>query len=196
MQEYNADMKKIGFSVVLATLVLLAVPVASAQSDAQVLQSVRACQAVSGLSERLACYDRVLPPGTSTVGTVATVATERATETIDRGAPVASREQELEATVADLEQRLLEENPDEIPTARIIEVQRPTVRSSRLIAEDGRVFVESSSTTIVRWPDTPFDVSVSTTLTGTINITAIDESQLNRGQGRGTGRGVRVTLER
>jgi hypothetical protein len=193
MQEYNADMKKIGFSVVLATLVLLAVPVASAQSDAQALQSVRACQAVSGLSERLACYDRVLPPGTSTVGTVAT---ERATETIDRGAPVASREQELEATVADLEQRLLEENPDEIPTARIIEVQRPTVRSSRLIAEDGRVFVESSSTTIVRWPDTPFDVSVSTTLTGTINITAIDESQLNRGQGRGTGRGVRVTLER
>ncbi len=117
------------------------------------------------------------PQGPAQLAQLPHVATERATETIDRGAPVASREQELEATVADLEQRLLEENPDEIPTARIIEVQRPTVRSSRLIAEDGRVFVESSSTTIVRWPDTPFDVSVSTTLTGTINITAIDESQ-------------------
>lgn len=195
MQKRRTNKMKFGLGIAFTTLTWLVQPVAFAQSDAELLLNVlRSCQNVEGLSARLACYDEILPPGAGTVGNVSSRVESRVPSTGSAVTP--TRQAELEATVAELEQRLLEENPDEIPTARIIEVQRPTVRSSRLISADGRVFVESNSTTIVRWPDTPFDVSVSTTLTGTINITAIDENQLNRGQGRGTGRGVRVTLER
>lgn len=189
MQEYNADMKKIGFSVILATIVLLAVPVASAQSDAQVLQSVRACQGVTGLSERLACYDRVLPPGTNMVGTVSAA---RSSETVNSNASAApSRERELEATVAELEQQLQIEEIGTRPIARIIEVERPTLRTSRLIADDGRVFLESVTTSIINWPDTPFEVDVNRSITGTYTIRAI-----NSAGDRGLGRGYRVRLER
>jgi len=104
---------------------------------------------------------------------------------------MAPREQELEATVADLEQQLELETIDSVPTARIVEVSRPDVRSSRLVAADGRVFVESNTTTIVRWPETPFDVEVSRSLTGTITIRAIGVDR-----DRGQGRGVRVARER
>lgn len=194
MQKQRTNKMKFGLSITLLALAWLVQPAAFAQSDAQLLEAVRSCQNIDGLSARLACYDQVLPPGTGTIGNItprvgSSVPAPRST------APV-SREAELEATVAELEQQLLDETLDEIPSARIIEVQRPTVRSTRLIAADGRVFVESSSTTIVRWPDAPFDVSVNTSLTGTTTISVIDENQLNRGQGRGTGRGVRVAIER
>ncbi len=185
MQEYNVNTKKIGLGIVLASLTWLVLPVANAQSDADVIESVRACQSITGLSARLACYDQVLPPGTQITGTV------RTTETIDSDDSMDSREQELEVTVADLEQQLELETLDSVPTARIIEVSRPDLRSSRLVAADGRVFVESNTTTIVRWPETPFDVEVNRSLTGTITIRAIGVDR-----DRGQGRGVRVALER
>ena len=65
------------------------------------------------------------------------------------------------------------------------------MRTSRLIAADGRVFVESNSTTIVRWPDTPFNIEVNTGRTGTITLRALDVDR-----DRGQGRGIRVALER
>ncbi|MFL2840441.1 MAG: hypothetical protein ACJ0BT_01175 [Pseudohongiellaceae bacterium] len=76
-------------------------------------------------------------------------------------------------------------------TAQIVEVQRPTVSSSRLIAADGRVFTESNSISIVRWPETPFNIEVSIGITGTVTIRA-----LGVGQDRGEGRGIRVALDR
>ncbi len=201
-QEYKENKKKTGLAPVLASLVWLVVPAANAQSDAAILASVRACQSITGLSERLACYDRVLPPGTGRVGTIGAsgasgasgavgVPTPRRTETIERGNSELSREQELEATVAELEQQLERETIDSVPTARIIEVQRPTVRTSRLIAEDGRVFLESVETSIIRWPETPFDVEVSRSITGTYSIRAIGTAN-----DRGSRRGYRVSLER
>jgi hypothetical protein len=197
MHDYKVNKKKAGLGVVLASLAWLVVPIASAQSDAAILASVRACQSITGLSERLACYDRVLPPGTGTVGTIGAAGTSgavvapRRTETIERGNSEVAREQELEATVAELEQQLEREIIDDVPTARIIEVQRPTIRTSRLIAEDGRVFLESVETSIIRWPEAPFDVEVSRSITGTYSIRAIGAAN-----DRGSRRGYRVTLER
>ncbi len=203
MQEYNANKIKTGLGIVLAALTWLLMPVAHAQSDAAILASVRACQSITGLSERLACYDRVLPPGTGTVGaigtagavgTAGTAGASRRTETIERGNSELSREQELEATVAELEQQLERETADTGstgPTARIVEVQRPSLRTSRLIAADGRVFVESVTTSIIRWPDTPFDVEVNRSITGTYTIRAVGTAN-----DRGLGRGYRVALER
>ena len=107
MLENTANTKKIGLGLLLASLAWLTAPIANAQSDTAILASVRACQSVTGLSERLACYDRVLQPGTDSVGTVgATRAAPqtpptpptpiaRTTETIDRGNARVSREQEL-----------------------------------------------------------------------------------------------------
>ena len=197
MQENNANTKKIGLGIVLVCLVWLAIPMANAQSDATILTLVRACQSVAGLSERLACYDRVLPPGADSDGVATddtpartTAPVARSTETIDRGNPRVSREQELESTVAELEEQLARETGGE-PVARIIEVQRPSVRTSRLIAEDGRVFLESITTSIINWPDTPFDVEVNRSITGTYSIRAIGSDG-----DRGLGRGYRVALER
>jgi hypothetical protein len=194
MQENNANKKNIGLGIVLVCLACLAIPIANAQSDAAILASVRACQSVTGLSERLACYDRVLPPGTATVGTVRTtpaVPPPRATETVSNANTRASRERELEATVAELEEQLELEQIGTVPIAHIVEVQRPSVRTSRLIADDGRVFVESITTSIINWPDTPFDVEVNRSITGTYTIRAIGSDG-----DRGLGRGYRVALER
>ena len=199
MQENNANTKKIGLGIVLVCLAWLAIPMVNAQSDATILTLVRACQSVAGLSERLACYDRVLPPGADSdevtsddtpARTTAPVA--GSTETIDsgNGHTRVSREQELESTVAELEEQLVRETGGE-PVARIIEVQRPSVRTSRLIAEDGRVFLESITTSIINWPDTPFDVEVNRSITGTYTIRAIGSDG-----DRGLGRGYRVALER
>ncbi len=172
---------------------------AYAQNGADVLNALIACQNMPSMSSRLACYDQILPPaGSETAGNVSAtspVVTPRPSTPAPSPGTGSLREQQLEETVAELEQRLEQEALQDAVTARIIEVQRPTARSSRLIAEDGRVFVESNTTTIVTWPDTPFNVDVNRSLTGTITIRAIDDDQVNRGQGRGRGRGVRVTLE-
>ncbi|MBN4053615.1 hypothetical protein JYT97_01885 [Haliea sp. AH-315-K21] len=185
MQVHHTNKKKIGWGIVLASLTCLMQPVAHAQSEVEILDSVRACQNLTGMSSRLACYDRILPP---TAGSAATV------EAVDRGnrasLPV-TREAELEATVAELEEQLVRETGAIIPTAQIIEVERPSVRTSRLVAADGRVFVESNPTTIVRWPETPFDVDINRSITGTITLRAIGVSR-----DRGQGRGVRVVQER
>ncbi len=194
MQENNANKKNIGLGIVLVYLALLVIPIANAQSDASIVASVRACQSVVGLSERLACYDRVLPPGTATVGAVRTppaAPITRTTEAVGSANSGVSREQELEATVAELEEQLEIEQIGTVPRARIVEVQRPSVRTSRLIAADGRVFVESITTSIINWPDTPFDVEVNRSITGTYTIRA-----LGTDGDRGLGRGYRVALER
>ncbi|MDG2091431.1 MAG: hypothetical protein P8J61_10125 [Gammaproteobacteria bacterium] len=189
MQANHTNKKKIGLGIIMVSLVWLMQPLAHAQSDSELIDAVRTCQNVEGLSGRLACYDQVLPPGTASIGNISPVV-ENNVSTRTSTAP-ASREAELEAEVADLEQQLMVETSDILPTAQIVEVQRPSVRTSRLIAADGRVFVESNSTTIVRWPDTPFNIEVNTGRTGTITLRALDVDR-----DRGQGRGIRVALER
>lgn len=197
MQASHISMKKIRsleWKVVFAAVICMMQPIAHAQSDAEILESVRACQNIAGLSLRLACYDRVLPPSSESVeaGVRATPRMENRSPAVsNRGNNPRTREEELEETVAELEEQLQRETIDSALTARIIEVQRPSVRTSRLITDDGRVFVESVTTSIVRWPETPFDVEVNRSITGTISLRAIGVEG-----DRGLGRGIRVSEER
>jgi len=189
--------KKTGLGVVFCSLACLLQPIAYAQTDAEILASARACQNIAGLSLRLACYDRVLPPATESTGT----GVPRPAPRVDNRPSVpavsnrentpSTREAELEETVAELQERLQRDEIDSATTARIIEVERPSVRTSRLYAEDGRVFVESVTTSIIRWPETPFDVEVNRSITGTISLRAIGVEG-----DRGLGRGIRVSQER
>ena len=181
-----------GWRAALVAAIWMTQSSAYAQSDAEILESVRACQNVPGLSLRLACYDRVLPPNVEAIeGAAPSSAPGMQSRPAVSGSAATAREEELQETVAELEEQLQRETIDTTPTARIIEVQRPSVRTSRLIAEDGRVFVESVSTSIIRWPETPFDVEVNRSVTGTISLRAIGVER-----DRGLGRGIRVTQER
>ena len=187
MKANHTNKQKVVLGIVMVSLVWLMQPSAYAQSETELLGAVRTCQNIDGLSERLACYDQVLPPGAAVIENITPmieVSTGRSTATT-------SREAELEKAVAELEQQLEIGSLSESPLARIVEVKRPSASTSRLIAADGRVFVESNSTTIVRWPDTPFDLEVNIGITGTITVRAI-----GIGQDRGQGRGVRVMQER
>lgn len=53
-----------GFGHVAAIVLLASAlqPLAFAQSDTDIAETVRACQLVADLSARLACYDRAFPP--------------------------------------------------------------------------------------------------------------------------------------
>lgn len=186
---------KLGLGTLSLSLLWLLQPMAFAQSDSELLQAVRGCQSIGGLSARLACYDDVLPPGTDTIGNVTPNIGSNVSSGRSTSISTSPREAELEATVADLEQQLEEESGGN-PVATIVEVQRPTASSSRLIASDGRVFSETNRQTIVTWPATPFDVEVLRSLTGTISLAAISPDRLNNQQSRGRGRPVRVVQER
>jgi hypothetical protein len=193
MQVNHFSKKKIGLGAVFFSLAWLTQANVYAQSDDEILESVRACQNIAGLSLRLACYDRVLPPAVESLeggSPRAVPRIENRPAVSNRGASGRSRE-ELEETVAELEEQLEREAIDASNTARIIEVQRPSVRTSRLIAEDGRIFVESVNTSIIRWPETPFNVQINRSITGTITLRAIGVDG-----DRGLGRGIRVAQER
>jgi hypothetical protein len=128
-------------AVRLATIVLLGYALqapANAQSENDIAAAVRACQLVAELSARLACYDRAFPP---LMGSAAGAASA---EAAPRPAPPAPPEQaRWEA-------------------ARILDVEMPDLRTTLFHAEDGRVFVRQDATSLIQWPDTPFDVEVQT----------------------------------
>lgn len=146
----------------VAALVLLASalqPQALAQSDADIAATVRACQLVTELSARLACYDRAFPP-------IPQGAAEPGTRTADTPRALTNRGEALGAR------------------ARIVEIEMPSLGTTVFRAEDGRVFVRDNATTVIQWPDTPFDVEVQTSLLGTSTYL----------KGAGAGPRVRVVI--
>jgi hypothetical protein len=50
--------------------------------------------------------------------------------------------------------------------AQIVDVTMPTLTTTVLVAADGRVFMRESTTVMVRWPATPFDVNIETSRLG------------------------------
>ena len=145
MEKHKLNRSKIKWEIALTSLLLFVTPSTNAQSDSQTLESLRACQNVPELSSRLSCYDQILPPSA---------------ETLDSDNSFASRE-ELAATVAKYEQQ------EELETsAEIIEIQKPSLRTSRLLAADGRVFVQSKATTTTQWPEVPFNIEIESSLFG------------------------------
>jgi hypothetical protein len=131
----------------LAAVAWLLQPVANAQSDRELLEAVRSCQRVPDLSARIACYDRALPPVSESV------------DGDDLPAPRADRAESV-TTIAEPERRLA-------TTVQIVEVQMPSLTTTRFVAADGRVFVRESTTSVYRWPDTPFDVEIEFARFGT-----------------------------
>jgi hypothetical protein len=60
--QYHLARKTIVSVTAVAAFAWLSPPAAIAQSDAELLEAVRACQRVPDVLARLACYDRALPP--------------------------------------------------------------------------------------------------------------------------------------
>ena len=143
MKDHHAN-KNIGRKITLTYLACLLQPLAHAQTQTEVLEAARACQRVPELSYRLACYDRVFPP---------------IVESIDAGASPAVAEEAPAATAAEIEPALP-------AIVQIVEVQMPDLRTTRFRAADGRVFVRTDTTTLPRWPNTPFEVEFQTGILG------------------------------
>jgi hypothetical protein len=164
-------------AVRFATIVLLGYALqapANAQSDDDIAAAVRACQLVTELSARLACYDRAFPPLTESASEPGTPAAAAATP----GAASAARAEAAPTPPAP---------PERAPrweAARIVEVESPDLRTTVFHAEDGRVFVRQDATSVIQWPDTPFDVEVQTSFLRTSTYLKLP----------GRGPRVRVTL--
>ncbi|MAM71032.1 MAG: hypothetical protein CMP91_07830 [Gammaproteobacteria bacterium] len=151
MQYIPLNIKKSGLVLTLATLAGLSQS-AFAQSDQEIVDSMRTCQQIPEMSARLACYDRVLPP-----------VNETATQ-VPRANPLPRAERES---------RPVEAAPA-APAAgagmvRIVELEKPSLSRSILTAEDGRVYTATSNT-VVPWPDPPFMIQTTTGAFGTVYL--------------------------
>lgn len=142
-------------AVRLAAIVLLAYALqtpAHAQSQNDIATAVQACQLVAELSARLACYDRAFPPLTGSTSESGMPAAAAATA----GSAGAARAAAAPAPPAPPEQAPRWE------AARIVAVESPNLRTTIFHAEDGRTFVRQDATSVLQWPETPFDVEVET----------------------------------
>jgi hypothetical protein len=152
---------KSGWGIAHASLAWLLLPVANAQSDAEILEAVRACQRVAELSSRQACYDRALPPIIESVDSDDSRASP--TERGERAERAARAERTERVDSVDRAERVATVNEPEPPLAtmvQIVEVQSPSLGTTRFRAADGRIFVRENANTRPRWPDTPFDVEI------------------------------------
>lgn len=128
--------------IVIACLVLLQ-SVANSQVDTPIPEAARECRRVPEGALRLACYDRAFPPLVEAGRGDASLPSRE-----EPAAPVAASEPPA-------------------TTARIVEVQMPSLDTTVFRAADGRVFVRERATTVIRWPDPPFDVEIETSRFGT-----------------------------
>jgi hypothetical protein len=164
-------------AVRFATIVLLGYALqatAKAQSENDIAATVRACQLVAELSARLACYDRAFPPLAGSAPEPGAPAAAAATQ----GSAGAARAAAAPSPPTPPEQAPRWE------AARIVEVESPDLRTTIFHAEDGRVFVRQDATSVIQWPDTPFDVEVQTSFLRTSTYLKLP----------GRGPRVRVTL--
>jgi hypothetical protein len=163
-QDYHANKKSIGRGIAIASLAWTLQPVANAQSDAEILEAVRACQRVPELSSRQACYDRAVPPIVEPAQNVPAPTVESLDEA---PAPIVEPVDIDDAPTPPPERVAIVEEPESLPTMlRIVEVQMPSVVTTRFLAADGRMFVRANAHTIHRWPDAPFDVEIQVSTFG------------------------------
>ncbi len=168
MYKDNKTMKKTAWGLLIA-LLTFSLPLSSqAQSDAEVATIVQICKNIPGISARLNCYDNAFPPPVQTIDLPETVEVVEAVpanepEPMDSNSSLPTRE-ELVETVAELEQRLqtqvIEDNNSNM--VRIVEVEKPSLRTSRLVSADGRVFLQTNSRSVTPWPETPFEIELTT----------------------------------
>jgi hypothetical protein len=142
-----------GCGIALAALTCVLLPVANAQPEAQTPEAVRACQRMTEESARLDCYDRAFSP---TIESVDGDDSRPTIESVDGGDSPPPPPQEPAAPASELESM-----------ARIVEVQMPNLSTTIFRAEDGRTFVRENATTVVHWPDAPFDVEIQKGFFGT-----------------------------
>jgi hypothetical protein len=131
---------------VVIALASLAPYTTHAQGETDGGAAVGECRRMQGTGERLACYDRAFPPLAD--GAAAAPAPSAPTSN-EPGSPPPD-----ERAVASSSR------------AQIVEVTMPSVTTTVLVAADGRVFTRESTTVVVRWPATPFDVSIETSRLG------------------------------
>ena len=143
-----------GCGIAFAALTCLLLPVANAQSDVDP-DAVRSCQRVADRSLRLDCYDRAFPPEVESEESAEALESAEFVEPV-HGDDAPRQRRERVATVAETGS-----------TARIVEVQMPSLGTTLFLAADGRTFVRENATTVIRWPDTPFDAEIHTGLFGT-----------------------------
>jgi hypothetical protein len=152
LQEHFSIIRVAACGIAVVFLALLLQPVANSQSNAEITRSVDSCRRVQELSARLACYDRAFPPliesgddnAPSEPGGAARVVAPAA-NSIEPAQPPAARVVE----------------PESLPAmARIVAVEKPSLRTTRFHASDGRVYVQSNATRLYRWPEPPFDVEI------------------------------------
>ena len=197
MQEHYINKKTIKLGLMLVSLAWFLQPLANAQSDAEIRESVNICQRVADLSFRLACYDRAFPPPSETTESTESmpVRQERVVsgDLSEQQRQIQVERQQLEAERQQLEaeRRRVEIEPERNgvgSVARIIEVEQPNLRTSRFITSDGRVYVQSNATRVNRLPEIPFDVEIQSMLAGTTLLIIPGPN------GRGDQR-IRVSLE-
>jgi hypothetical protein len=122
---------------------------------------------------RLDCYDRAFPPGVESEESAAARESAAAPKSVEAPEAVEAREsgEFVESAHGDdappLQRERLAPVAETAPTARIVEVQMPSLSTTLFLAADGRTFVRENATTVIRWPDTPFDVEIQTGLFGT-----------------------------
>jgi hypothetical protein len=159
--------RKLAQTAAIAALAWLQAPAAHAQPDADVAAAVGACQRVPTRQSRLDCYDRAFPPLVDTQ-TEETAARGQRSEEARREASAEPRRDEQNAPAARERRNVTaaERAPAYANHAQIIELKMPRITTTELIAADGRVFVRESATSILRWPNVPFDVDIETSRFG------------------------------
>lgn len=160
MQSLGA--RRLAHNVALIALASVVPCAAHAQADADVGAAVGECRRVQGTLERLSCYDRAFPPDGATGAAVPEPSS----------APVRDASAELQSEPSAAQSREpgsaapAERAPASANRARIVEVTMPSLSTTVLVAADGRVFTRQSTTVVVRWPPTPFDVTIETSRLG------------------------------
>jgi hypothetical protein len=129
-------------------------PAASAQSDAALIEAVRACQRVGAGAARLACYDRALPPLDESIA-----GDEASARPGTEPPPTNAAPPPVETDRASRERSGGGDEPEVAGTVTIIEVRSLRPGAARFLAADGRLFVQRGRS-FLRLPDPPFEAEL------------------------------------
>jgi hypothetical protein len=172
MPHYQKSIKKLGLSVSLLLLTIVLQPAGYAQSDAEIAGVVRVCQQLTDNAERLACYDRILPPAADETNTSNNRNNSQASSA-PRATPAPPVSSAIEAEEED-EGRIsipfISRDVDDQFMTEIVEIDSNGMRNARIIAADRTVYVMRNSFTVIRWPDTPFMIEVQRGTFGTVYL--------------------------
>ncbi len=170
MPYYHKRIKELGFSVSLLLLAGLIQAPVYAQSDAEIAGVVRVCQQLSDNAERLACYDRILPPAADAANAGNNRNNSQATNAprATPATPASPAVQEDEGGRRSIPFFSRDEEASFL--TEIVEIDPDGMRNARIIAADGTVYVMRNSFTVIRWPDTPFMIEVQRGTFGTVYL--------------------------